>query len=122
MKMTPKTVNLLLIMLILTWVGVGCNFGFWGAKTGSISGQVLDPKNRPIAEAEIQTSPATQTVLTDKNGFFSINDVKEGDYTVTFLKVGYQTKTADARVESGLSFSCWGSSSNTYIEIHLVLN
>lgn len=122
MKITGKTVNLLLIMLILAWITVGCNFGFWGVKTGSISGQVLDTNNRPIGEAEVQTAPATQTVLTDKNGFFSIEDVKEGDYTVTFLKVGYQTKTADAQVESGLSFSCWGSSSNTYIEIHLVLN
>ncbi|MFH1239000.1 MAG: carboxypeptidase-like regulatory domain-containing protein [bacterium] len=122
MKMTGKNLNLILIALILTSLAAGCNFGFWGEKTGSISGQVLDADNVPIPEAEVKTSPITQTVRSDQNGFFNINDVKEGDYTVTFLKAGYQSKNTTARVESGLSFSCWGSSSNTYIEIHLVLN
>jgi hypothetical protein len=120
--MTRKTLKLIFIMFILASLATGCNFGFWGEKTGSLTGQVLDTNNLPIPQATVITSPATETATTDNNGFFSINNVKEGDYTATFTKTGFQTKSASSRVESSLSFSCWGSSSNTYIEIHLSAN
>ncbi|MFH1783561.1 MAG: carboxypeptidase-like regulatory domain-containing protein [bacterium] len=117
-----KTVKILVISLFLLVLGTGCNLGFWGKTTGSISGKVLDADNKPLAAATVTTSPETSPTVTNSNGFFSIDNVSKGDYTVTFTKAGYQDKSTTATVDSGASFSCWGSSSDTYIEIHLFVN
>lgn len=122
MMLKKHSIKLVLILLILAYLSVGCNFGFWGEDRGSISGKILDSDRLPITEAKVTTSPATITTTTNKNGYFNIDNVKEGDYTVTIIKAGYETKTTSCRVDGGASFSCWGSSNNTYVEIYLTLN
>ena len=122
MHLKKDKLNLILIMLILAFFSVGCNLSMWGDERGSLTGKVLDSNNVPIVEAKINTYPITKMVITNKYGYFNIDNVKEGDYTVTIFKEGYQTKTISCSVEEGLSFSCFGSNTNTYVELHLILN
>ncbi len=122
MMLKKYSIKLILILLILASLSVGCNFGIWGKNRGSISGKILDSSNSPITEAKVTTFPATIIMTTNKNGYFNIDNVEKGDYTVTITKAGYTTKTTSCRLDGGASFSCWGSSNNTYVEIHLTLN
>ena len=59
-------------------------------KFGKISGVILDGENySPLEGVLITTSPASSTALTDSNGEFQFEKVKEGEVAITARKKDY---------------------------------
>lgn len=70
--------------------------------TGTISGKVVAKgTNNPLANVKIETTPVSNTVFTDENGEFSINDVLEGEYSVHAELEGYLSAFKASRVVVG---------------------
>lgn len=65
--------------------------------TGVIRGTVVDQDGRPIENANIQTLPPTQSILTTKDGFV-IRDMEDGEYSLIVSKTGYKTGSAMVEV------------------------
>lgn len=56
-------------------------------KYGSITGIVLNGEDySPLGGVQISTTPASSTMLTDENGRFEFNKVKEGEVAITARK------------------------------------
>jgi len=81
---------------------------------GTISGTITNLSNAihairqrrasdgtPIVGASVSTQPATQTVTTDSQGRYTINNVLPGTYTVTATANGYIAGSASAVVVAG---------------------
>jgi len=65
---------------------------------GTIEGKVLDNKDlSPIENAEVSTSPATHTVLTDSNGTFTM-EVKVGEYNVIAKERDYFSSSTSVKI------------------------
>ena len=83
------------IKLVLSLVMVVClqscsedtlNENGQGTLTGTI---VKKGDNTPLADVKISTSPVSTTVFTDENGFFIINSINAGEYSVQAEKDDY---------------------------------
>lgn len=73
---------------------------------GSITGKVLHYlDNTPVADAVVETVPATISVTTDMQGVFTINDVISGSYKVIVAKSGLNTASSIISVEAGKTTS-----------------
>ena len=60
---------------------------------GSIEGQVIEKSTQePIVDARISTNPVSETVYSDENGMFMLENVPGGDVTVEANKSGYLTR------------------------------
>ena len=80
---------------------VGCDDETAGPQTRStVSGQVLDATSEePVARAEVSTSPATQSVLTDREGRFVLENIPTGTYTIEASKDQFEPGNTNVRVE-----------------------
>ena len=83
------------IKLVLSLVMVVClqscsedtlNENGQGTLTGTI---VKKGDNTPLADVKISTSPVSTTVFTDENGYFIINSINAGEYSVQAEKDDY---------------------------------
>lgn len=77
------------------------------ADMGSVRGVVDDPKNQPIANADVtlksKTSEWTQTATTSKQGEFSFLTVPLGDYVLSVGKADFTSVAQAVTVSSGSS-------------------
>ena len=95
----------LVILLLSTWL-LGCDEQTLGPqKRGDIEGDVLDAETgAPVEQANVTTSPPTQSVLTGSDGTFTFTDVDAGSYTVSATKDGYEERSISVQVrESDVS-------------------
>jgi hypothetical protein len=61
--------------------------------TGIVKGRVLDADNQlPLIGANVMIKSTTIGTVSDEEGYFSINEVPMGDYTVTISYMGYKTQ------------------------------
>ncbi len=61
---------------------------------GTIDGKVLDGNTYlPVQGVQITTSPASNVILSDKDGAFTLSKIKEGETTVTVQKKDYLNST-----------------------------
>lgn len=68
-------------------------------KYGSLSGIVLNGEDySPLEGVLITTSPASSTVLTDKDGKFEFNKVKEGEVAITARKKDFLSNSVSVAV------------------------
>lgn len=65
-------------VFILSIILLGCF-----ESTGTITGRITDSTGDPISGASILLDPLGLTASSDANGYYTINDVPWGDYTVT---------------------------------------
>ena len=56
---------------------------------GQIAGTVKGPNGSPISGANVVTNPSNYSATTDSSGYYQINAVAPGTYTVTASKGGY---------------------------------
>jgi hypothetical protein len=79
----------------------GCDEETLGPQTrGSIQGVVQDADpNAPIDQANVTTSPPTQSVLTSDSGTFSLPDIPTGNYSVEATKTGYDARAVQVSVQ-----------------------
>jgi outer membrane receptor protein involved in Fe transport len=84
---------------LITLVFVCC-LPVWAA-TGNLQGIVHDPQHRPIAGAEIVIRG--QTIRSDANGEFRLDNILEGSYPVTVSALGFQVLRQVVTVTAGKS-------------------
>ena len=66
---------------------------------GTITGRVVEAKSfNPIENAKVGISPSNNTVFTDVDGYFRMEDVESGDYSVSATKEGFLTAFEPATV------------------------
>ncbi|KZS40562.1 hypothetical protein AWE51_06325 [Aquimarina aggregata] len=57
---------------------------------GSVRGRVVrEGTNEPIENVKISTNPGSSTVFTDEDGFYLLQNVPSGDYSLTAQKEGF---------------------------------
>jgi len=85
------------IILLTTILFSGVCFA---QNTSSIVGVVLDGEeyNSPLTLANIAIEGTTIESATDENGLFHFENMAEGNYTLAFTFVGYETKKIDVQV------------------------
>jgi len=79
-------INSKFIILVLACL---VTFGF--GKNGNISGYVTDAKTRdPLIGANVFLSETNLGSATDESGYYKIDDIPAGDYTIAVMFVGYE--------------------------------
>ncbi len=69
---------------------------------GTLTGTVVKKgDNTPLEDVKISTSPASTTVFTDENGFFIINSINTGEYSVQAEKDDYLFSFEAANITDG---------------------
>lgn len=91
------------LALVATLALAGCKDGLVEPERfGTISGRVLDFTTlAPIPDALVTTSPATDAVLTDEDGAFTVESALVGPYTITARRDGYAPNTTSIAVREG---------------------
>jgi len=76
--------KLITVLLLSCFVWVSCEEeGIVESGTGTLEGTVVSRgDNTPLANVKITTNPSSNTVFTNENGKFLINDISVGDYSV----------------------------------------
>ncbi|RSK41888.1 TonB-dependent receptor [Mangrovimonas spongiae] len=88
----------ILLLIIFTISG----FAF-SQNTGSVSGNIQDSQGNPLPGATVQISDLNIGVVSDFNGDFMLEDVPEGDHTITISFMGYKTTDNTVTVVAGQS-------------------
>jgi hypothetical protein len=96
-----------LLFFSLVLLVAGCDEETLGPQTrGTLTGVVQDAEtNDPIAQANVTTSPPTQSVLTGEDGTFEIEDVSTGNYSVEASKSGYNSRAVEVKVQENQTTS-----------------
>jgi hypothetical protein len=84
-------IRLNIVLLVL--LGLGFVTSLYASTVGTISGKVTDMQGNNIPMAEITLSGTRLGALSNANGYYSIQGVPAGNYTVTASRSGY----ADAK-------------------------
>jgi FlaG/FlaF family flagellin (archaellin) len=87
---------IILCLAVLT----GCSKETISPETfGNIEGQVFDADTEEgVSSVNITTTPATNSIITNPNGGFGLQEVPTGQYTVTAKKSGYETASVNVNV------------------------
>ncbi|MDD3667890.1 MAG: TonB-dependent receptor [Bacteroidales bacterium] len=92
--MKKQSIILLLIFLCISLVSF--------SQTGMIKGFVYDKKSgEPVMFSNVSIQKTTYGSTTDDNGYFVINKVPKGDYTIRVSFMGYEEKFVAVTVKSG---------------------
>lgn len=62
------------------------------SQTGKIEGFVFDPKGKPISDLHVLVENTILGDVTDMNGYFIVENIKPGTYTLKLDHIGYKTK------------------------------
>lgn len=90
-----KQVTTLLLLIL---------FGATQAWGGTVKGIVTDSESRdPLVGANIVVSGTTMGTTTDEDGFFMMQNIPDGNYTLMFSYVGYQDHTENISLSGELS-------------------
>ena len=73
---------------------------------GSISGVVKDSQTNKVLEGvKVTMSPGGNSQLTGQDGTFSFEELDQSEYTLSFVKEGYEDESQKVSVKPGLSAS-----------------
>lgn len=97
-----KVIKSLLLLIVIFFTSCSEDTtGFVGK--GIITGRVVEASSfNPIENAKITLSPTNNTVFTNADGYFSLEDVVEGDYSVSATKENYLVSFEPATVTKDL--------------------
>src|SRR6202789_4172708 len=70
---------------------------------GSIAGRATDSEAAVLPGAKIVVEPGSVSVVTDRQGEFTVIDLAPGDYKITVSYVGFLPYSADVKVVAGQS-------------------
>ncbi len=89
---------------IFTALALVLGAGAAAAQTGSIEGTVRNSQNAALIEgAQVTVVGTALTARTDANGYYRIDNIPAGGYSVRVARLGYNPVTAtNARVAAGL--------------------
>src|SRR5450432_1259716 len=86
---------------VVSLVALFCLFAGAAAGAGALHGIVHDPQHRPIPGAEIVIGH--QTLQSDANGEFQVDNIPEGSYRVTVSAAGFKNLLQTVTVGAGKS-------------------
>ena len=70
--------------------------------TGVVRGYVFEKSTQlPLEQAVVKTTPNAGTTLTNKDGYFQLNQLPYGDYTLEVSMIGYQKITRKVTIRAG---------------------
>jgi len=96
------TIQILIIAILFTGCSKKSSSPTQTNLTGGIQGKVTSVSDgSAVSGASIQTSPATNTAVSDQSGNFSIDGIPAGTYTVSASKLGYLNNALNVSVTSG---------------------
>ncbi|MCL6219380.1 TonB-dependent receptor [Zunongwangia pacifica] len=88
--------NLLFLLLILS--------GFYVSSAQNqqveLSGFVFDDQQNPISNAHIYLKDSRYGAYTNQNGYFSIQNIKKGEYTIVISEIGFIKKELQVNLQS----------------------
>ncbi len=87
---------------LLTLVFV-CFIIFISAQKQLIIGTVLDD-SQPLPGASVKIKGLSRNTVTDVDGKFTINDIKEGQYNLQISYIGYESADINVDLKSGETF------------------
>ena len=83
----------------------------------SVSGTLKDAQSQqPLTGVTVVIEETKNGSITDKNGFFQLNNVAKGSYTLRFSSIGYQTVTKLIEVSEDTKLSELLSETPTYLK------
>src|SRR5689334_19859864 len=93
--------------VVLSFVFVTCVvLSARAAVIGTLSGLVVDPQQRPVADASLvlhsRTSAWQQQIRSDANGRFTMAGVPAGDYSLTTSAPGFAASATAVLVRTGV--------------------
>lgn len=99
----PQRITAFLLVLVPMLAILGCENDLLEPDLrGSIEGQVIDAEtNAALGGAGITTNPPSSSLLTDGEGRFRLENLPEGNYTVTARRNGYRSNTTTVSVRDG---------------------
>ncbi len=87
-----------LLLLLTLWGGIAA----FGQDGGTVRGNVFDEgTGEPIMFGTVRLNGTTMGTNTDIDGFFTIGNVPEGNYTLVATYVGYDSVAIDINVRAG---------------------
>ena len=96
---------LLIFAVMASLIFTGCDTGHLGAKSGIITGYVLDVNtNQPISDilitatGQVGSGISHASTYTEGDGIYSLVDLKAGTWTLSFEKYGYAIATDSQEV------------------------
>ncbi|MFZ2957795.1 MAG: carboxypeptidase-like regulatory domain-containing protein [Candidatus Ozemobacteraceae bacterium] len=102
-RRTPGGTGIMLAFLMLILALVGCEKGNLGVKGGNLSGYVLDTRTLAgisavniNAESGTGDSKVSKMTTSDTRGSYYFSDLRAGEWTLTFDKIGYVPIRNDA--------------------------
>jgi TolB protein len=98
-----KSINPILYFLFLATIICSCKEDYVEPQRyGNLTGTVLHEVDfSPIDNAEIKTSPAFTTLLSDATGSFSIENIPVGSYTLEIKKEGFKKELQTVLILDG---------------------
>ncbi|MFD2725119.1 carboxypeptidase-like regulatory domain-containing protein [Hyunsoonleella rubra] len=86
-------------IVILAFLISALSFGQSGAIKGNLSD--LESNNEPLMFAKVSIKENGVETMTDENGAFKFENLKDGTYTLVYSFVGYETVEKQINVLSG---------------------
>lgn len=84
--------------MVYTLFIIGMSNGF--AQTGTIKGQVTNPKQKPISNINVALQGTQYGAASNQNGYYIIDHIPDGKYTLVVSGVGYTTQRKTIRIEN----------------------
>ncbi|MDZ7771214.1 MAG: carboxypeptidase-like regulatory domain-containing protein [Balneolaceae bacterium] len=116
--------QLVILLIAVGLMTVGCTKETVDpVQYGSIQGQVINSNNNQgVANANVTTSPATNSILTGNDGTFRLDEVPTGSYTISASKPEVGSHSVSIQVREGRTASAeiylgGGSASNLQAEV-----
>ncbi|MFW5877615.1 MAG: TonB-dependent receptor [bacterium] len=89
------------IFTLLALAFLFTSFSF-AQRNGIITGQLLDASNgEPLIFANVALEGTSVGTVTDEDGFFTLNGISPGNYTLVMSYIGYQTEETAVTVTAG---------------------
>jgi TonB-dependent receptor len=74
---------------------------FAAEERGSLLGKVVDPGHLPLPGASVRVEPGALSVVTDRGGSFSVQNLAAGTYKIAISYIGFVTASQEATVTAG---------------------
>ena len=71
------------------------------AQTGNLTGSLKDANETPILGANVSINNTSYGIQTDNNGYFSINNIEQGNYILKISYIGFKTKELPFTITEG---------------------
>lgn len=78
-----------------------CHLAVWAQNTGSVQGKIKTSDDIPAEFVNISIEGTTKGTVADKNGNFTITNLKPGSYKLVASFVGVESQTREVEVKAG---------------------